>query len=59
MHKVHTRMTGLHLLLTGEARPPTRRYAYPRRHLWGDPGQSEGSVHPRPRAIFSHVFRWM
>ena len=44
MHSIQTRMTGLHHLLTGGPRQPSRRSTYPPRHLRGDLGLPRGKA---------------
>jgi len=41
MHDIHTRMTGLHHLLTGGQCQPRWQSTYPPRYLWGDIGLEE------------------
>lgn len=57
MHDIHTRMTGLHDLLTGGPRLPSWRSTYPLRHLWGDLGLTEGTARAPRRSLPARLFR--
>lgn len=58
MHDIHTRMTGLHHLLTGRPRQPSWRSTYPPRHLWGDIGLLVDQTPEERCSRLARIFRW-
>ena len=58
MHDIHTRMTSLHLLLTGGPHQPAWQSTYPPQYLWGDIGLDDQEARAPRRSLRSRLRFW-